>query len=278
MARSASGLRGASAEAYDMLTGRLSSVLSDGGSANGYDVARDLFGVAEVLRREPGLRRVLTDVSVGSQAKSGLVRRVFGESLGEGGLDVAATAAGQRWAAVRDLADTLEHLAVIAVVRAAEADGEADAVEEQLFTVERLVADNPSLRDALGDPARSVEDKQGLLRGLLEGKAARGTIQLVEQAVTGTHRTVGLAIEAYQRLAASERERVVALVRVARPLSDTESDRLKAALTRQYSRAVDLNVLVDPAVLGGVRVEVGDDVIDGTVSTRLDDARRKLAG
>jgi F-type H+-transporting ATPase subunit delta len=261
-----------------MLTGRLSSVLSDGGSANGYDVARDLFGVAEVLRGEPGLRRVLTDVSIGSEAKSGLVRQVFGDTLGEGGLDVAATAAGQRWAAVRDLADSLEHLAVIAVVRAAEADGEADAVEEQLFTVERLVADNPSLRDALGDPARSVEDKQGLLRGLLEGKAARGTIQLVEQAVTGTHRTVGLAIETYQRVAASERERVVALVRVARPLSDTESDRLKAALTRQYSRAVDLNVLVDPAVLGGVRVEVGDDVIDGTVSTRLDDARRKLAG
>ena len=158
------------------------------------------------------------------------------------------------------------------------AAGEADAVETQLFTVERLVADNPELRDALADPARSVEDKQQLLRGLLEGKAARGTIQLAEQAVTGTHRTVSLAIESYQQLAASERDRVVALVRVARPLSDTESERLKAALSRQYSRQVDLNVLVDPAVLGGVRVEVGDDVIDGTVSSRLDGARRKLAG
>jgi len=96
--------------------------------------------------------------------------------------------------------------------------------------------------------------------------------------VTGTHRTVGLAVEDYQRVAATERERLVALVRVARPLSETEADRLKGALTRQYSRQVDLNVLVDPEVLGGVRVEIGDDVIDGTVSSRLDEARRRLAG
>lgn len=277
MPSSASGLRGASAEAYDTLAGRLASALSSG-SANGYDVARDLFGVAAVLRSEPSLRRVLTDVSVGSSAKSGLVRQVFGGQLTDAALDIVAEAAAQRWAAVRDLGDSLEQLAVVAVVRAAEADGEADAVEEQLFVVERLVADNPGLRDALGDPARSVEEKQQLLRGLLEGKAARGTIQLVEQAVSGTHRTVGLAIEAYQRIAATERDRVVALVRVARPLTGTESDRLKAALTRQYSRQVDLNVLVDPSVLGGVRVEVGDDVIDGTVASRLDGARRKLAG
>ncbi len=273
---SPSGLRGTSAEAYDRLAGDLASTLS--GGANGYDVARDLFGVATVLRSEPGLRRVLTDVSVSSDAKAGLVRQVFSGSLGDGALGVAASAAGQRWASVRDLADSLERLAVVAVVRGAEADGEADALEEQLFTVERLVADNPGLRDALSDSSRTVADKQQLLRGLLEGKVARGTLQLAEQAVTGSHRTVGLAVEAYQKIAATERDRLVALVRVARPLSDTESDRLKAALTRQYSRQVDLNVLVDTSVLGGVRVEIGDDVIDGTVISRLDEARRRLAG
>ncbi len=276
MSSSASGLRGASAEAYDHLAGRLASALSAG--ADGYAVARDLFGVAAVLRGEPGLRRVLTDVSIGSQAKSGLVRQVFGDTLGDAALDVVADAAGERWASVRDLGDTLERLGVVGVVRGAEADGQADALEDELFTVGRMVVDNPSLRDALSDPARSVSDKQELLRGLLEGRAARGTVQLAEQAVTGTYRTVGLAIEAYQQLAASERDRLVALVRVARPLADSESERLAAALTRQYSRQVDLNVLVDPEVLGGVRVEIGDDVIDGTVASRLDGARRRLAG
>jgi F-type H+-transporting ATPase subunit delta len=169
-------------------------------------------------------------------------------------------------------------MGVVAVIRAADADGQADAVEHELFTVSRLVTDNPSLRDALSDPARDVPDKQQLIRTLLDDKAARGTIQLVEQAVTGTYRTIALAIEAYQKIAATERDRLVALVRVARPLSDQESQRLASALGHHYGRRVDLNELVDPEVLGGVRVEVGDDVIDGTVASRLEEARRRLAG
>lgn len=270
-------MRGSSTEALQQLMEELDSSLSQEPGA-GYDVAGDLFAVAALLRSEPSLRRPLTDVSVGAEAKAGLVRSVFNGKIGDRTLDLVATAAEQRWAAMRDLADTLERMGVVAVVRAADADGEADAVEHELFTVTRLVTDNPGLRDALSDPARSVEDKQGLLRSLLEDKVARGTIQLAEQAVTGTYRTVVLAIEDYQKIAATERDRLVALVRVARPLTDQESERLATALGHHYGRRVDLNELVDPQVLGGVRVEVGDDVIDGTVSSRLEEARRRLAG
>ena len=270
-------MRGVSAEAHEELMEELRSALSED-SAAGYDVAGDMFAVARVLRSEPALRRVLTDVSVGGEAKSGLVRNVFSGKLGDRSLELVASAAAKRWAAMRDLPDTLEQLGVVSVVRAAEAGDEADDVESQLFTVSRMVTDNPTLRDSLSDPARSVEDKQGLIRSLLEGRAARGTIQLVEQAAAGSYRTVVLAIEAYQKVAAEERDRMVALVRVARPLTDRESERLAAALGHQYGRRVDLNELVDPGVLGGVRVEVGDDVIDGTVVSRLDQARRMLAG
>ena len=270
-------MRGSSTEALEELMEELSSSLSQDAGA-GYDVAGDLFAVAGVLRSEPSLRRVLTDVSVGSEAKSGLVRTVFADKIGDLSLDLVAAAAGQRWAAMRDLGDTLERMGIVAVVRAADADGEADAVEHELFTVARLVSDNPSLRDSLSDPARSVEAKQQLVRSLLEGKVARGTIQLAEQAVAGTYRTVVLAIEAYQKIAATERDRLVALVRVARPLTEREAERLANALGHHYGRRVDLNELVDPHVLGGVRVEVGDDVIDGTVVSRLEEARRRLAG
>jgi F-type H+-transporting ATPase subunit delta len=167
---------------------------------------------------------------------------------------------------------------VVAVVRSAEQSGQADALEDQLFGFERLVTENPELRDALSDPARSVEDKRTLLRGLLEGKATPATLLLAEQAVAGSHRTVAVALEEYQKVAAAHRNRLVATVRVARELGEQDAQRLAGVLARQYDRPVHLNVVVDPEVVGGIRVEIGDDVIDGTVASRLDDARRRLAG
>ena len=87
-----------------------------------------------------------------------------------------------------------------------------------------------------------------------------------------------MALAAYQKVAAEVRGEEVATVRVARPLADAERDRLASALARTYGRDVHLNVIVDPEVIGGIRVEIGDDVIDGTVASRLDDAGRRLAG
>jgi F-type H+-transporting ATPase subunit delta len=269
-------MRGASAESLDALTDALGAAV-DGG-ADPTRTADDLFGVSDVLRREPSLRRVVTDVSVSAQAKADLVRQVFGGRLSDASVDLVATAAGRRWAATRDLGDALEQLGVVAVVRGAEQDGEADALESELFALEQLVGDDPRLRDALSDPARSVDDKRALVRRLLDGRVTDATLRLAEQSIAGTHRTVALALEAYQRVAAEHRHRLVATVRVARELEDEDAGRLVRVLADQYGRPVHLNVVVDPEVIGGVMVEIGDDVIDGTISSRLDEARRKLAG
>lgn len=269
-------MRGASADSLATLTEGLGSAVAGGADAD--RIADDLFGVAEILRAEPSLRRVLTDVSVSGEAKADLVRGIFGEQLAPASLDLVAQAAGRRWAATRDLGDALEHLGVVAVVRGADDAGHADALEGELFGFAQMVSGNPGLRDALSDPARSVEDKRALLRGLLEGRATAATIKLAEQSVAGTHRTVSVALEEYQKVAAEQRNRLVAVVRVARELDGQEAQRLQGALAKQYGRPVHLNVVVDPHVIGGVRVEIGDDVIDGTVASRLDEARRKLAG
>jgi F-type H+-transporting ATPase subunit delta len=241
-------------------------------------MADDLFGVAGVLRREASLRRTLTDASLPAEPKVGLVRQIFGEALAENSLDLVATAVSRRWAAPRDLADALEYVGVVCVVKAAELRGEADVLEDQLFGYGRMVADNPELRDALSDPARSTADKRALLQELLGDRATSGTLRLAQQSVAGSHRTVALAVEAYQKIVADHRERLVATVRVARELSDEEAGRLARALERQYGLPVHLNMMIDREVIGGIRVEIGDDVIDGTVSSRLDDARRRLAG
>jgi F-type H+-transporting ATPase subunit delta len=287
-----SDLRGASAESLEALVGDLERALSGsfvgrlvdkvrGSSEVRVDaerVADDLFGVAALLGDEPGLRRTLTDLSLPADAKAGLVHQVFGGKLDHASVDVLASAAGRRWASTRDLGDALEHLGVIAVVKAADAAGEGDRLEDDLFGFGRLVSTNPELRDALSDPSRSVADKRQLLRGLLEGKVTAGTLTLAEQSVSGFHRTVAVAVDEYQKIAAEQRQRMVALVRVAQPLGAGEAERLVRALSRQYDRPIHLNVVVDPGVIGGIRVEVGDDVIDGTVASRLDDARRRLAG
>ena len=284
-------MRGASADSLAALTdelgqtrgllSRLTAIVTGGGEGDGPDGGRtadDLFGVAAVLRREPALRRTLTDGSLPSKPKVGLARQVFGGSLASASLDLVSSAVSRSWTAPRDLADALEHLGVVAVVKGAEQRDEADALESELFTFGRIVADNADLRDALADPTRSVEDKQALVGRLLEGRATAATVRLAQQSVSGTYRTVALAVEDYQKITAEHRERLVATVRVAHELSEADERRLAEALAGQYGRPVHLNTLVDHDVIGGMRVEIGDDVIDGTVSNRLDEARRRLAG
>lgn len=265
--------RGASAEAVATLTDDLSARVS--GGADAARIGGDLFSVAAVLRGEPGLRRTATDASLAAEAKKGLVRQLLSGKVDDGALALVASAVERRWTKARDLADALEHLGVVAVVSAA---GDAGRLADELFAVAQLVKDNPELRDALSDPSRSAEDKRGLVHALLEGRTLPATSTLVAQALAGSYRTVGVALAAYQQVAAEVHGQGVATVRVARPLAEAERRRLAETLSRQHGREVHLNVVVEPGLIGGVRVEIGDDVIDGTVLSRLDEAKRALAG
>jgi F-type H+-transporting ATPase subunit delta len=232
--------------------------------------------VGVLLRSEPGLRRVVTDVSTDASAKSGLVRQILEDKVSEAALELVADAVERRWTRTRDLADALEHLGVVAVVESAGDD--ASRLSDELFAVSGLIDAQPDLRTALSDPARSSTDKGRLLTQILDGRTLPATQRLAQQALAGSHRSVTAAIEDYQRIAAEAYGQRVAEVRVAQELSAAETERLQSALSNQYGRTVHLNVVVDPEVLGGMRVEIGDDVIDGTVSGKLDEARRRLAG
>ena len=203
-----------------------------------------------------------------------LLATVFGAHLQAAG-DLVAAAGEQRWGSSTDLPDALERLGVIAIVQAAGDDG--DRVERELFSFGRTVTESADLRDALSEPSRSIADKQALIRSLLEPTAAPATVRLAQETVTGARRTVSAAVEDLIEITAEARSRDVATVRTAHELSDQQLERLAAALGRQSGRDVQVNVVVDPDVLGGVRVEIGDDVIDGTIASRLDDAR-PLAG
>jgi F-type H+-transporting ATPase subunit delta len=264
-------LRGASLEARDELAGRLSQASGDTSA-----LGEELFGAAALLRGEAAVRRILTDASIEADAKAGLAGNVFGHAVSEDTLGLVQEAVRRRWTSPRDLADVLEHLGVVATVRSAGDEG--GRVSDQLFDVRQVVDGHADLRSALSDPARSAADKAGLLKQLLEGKVSKATLLLVDQAVSGSHGNIDRGLEDFQHIAAEAKQEKIATIHTARSLSDEERERLVNALSQQYDTSVHLQVVVDPSVVGGLRVEIGDDVIDGTVSGRLEDAQRKLAG
>ena len=267
---------GSSGASIARLTDELVAAISGGG--DGAALGDDLLAAAEVLRGQVALRRAMTDPSTEAAAKAGLARSVFGSHLGAAAVDLVASAASARWGSSRDVAEALEQIGVIAIVRGADGAGDGDRLESELFSFGRAVIENPDLRGALSDPARSVADKQALVSTLLAGKASDATVRLAREALSGTHGTVTSAIDEYCRAAASARQRLVATVRVAHPLTGEQSTRLATALGREHARPVHLNMVVDPDVVGGIHVEIGDHVVDGSISTRVDDARRQVAG
>lgn len=267
-------LRRASADSLAELSAELDDALRAGSHAE--KVAGELFTISSLLRAEPSLRRVATDASLPPEAKQGMVKQVFGGKVDDVTMSLLVSAAARRWTATRDLSDALERLSEVTLVRSV--GDQAGRLADEIFALGQLVTANPDLRDALSNPARSAADKGALVDTLLDGKVLPATATLVKQALAGTYRTMTSALENYRRVAASVQGEGVATVHVVHSLSDAERARLGKALSAQYGREIHLNEIVDPTVVGGMRVEIGDDVFDATVSSRLDDARRKLVG
>lgn len=238
-----------------------------------------LFGVTALLDEEAALRRALTDPARAADERTGLADGLLSDRIGGDTRAVVTTAVKAGWARTRDLADALEHAGILAIIRSAEITGRLDDLEDELFRFARLIEGDPRLGQALTSRTVAAERRVELARGLLADKAQSATVRLVEQAVAAP-RGLALteALDHYGKLAAAWRDRLVATVRTAVPLDETDRDRLARTLSRQYGHDIHLNVLLDPEVIGGLRVELGDEVIDGTIAGRLDDARRRLAG
>ncbi len=255
----------------------LEAALEGGADATG--LAEDLLGAVGAIDGNATLRRALGDPSREAEAKRGLATTLFRGKVGDPAVEVLGELAAQRWAGERDLSDTIETLGVEALLASAEAAGRLETLEDELFRFERTVAGSPGLRDAVTNRQGDPVAKATLVATLLEGKAAPETVRLARQAVLAPRgRRFDRTVEEYLDLAAARRERLTAVVTTAVPLGEQDRSRLEAALQRIYSTPVQLQVVVDPSVVGGLRVRVGDEVIDGTVSRRIEDARRHFAG
>ncbi|WP_280235797.1 F0F1 ATP synthase subunit delta [Nocardia cyriacigeorgica] len=237
----------------------------------------ELFAVVAVLDDQRSLRVALADVSVPGSARAELSERVFGGKVSAATLAVLTTAVAQDWSRTADLVDTLVLLGQEALLESAADSGRLDAVEDELFRLGRIVADNPDLEQALSDRAKPSSARRELIARLLTGKAEPITVTLAEQAVTRQKTGIGVAFDELSDLAASRRDQIVAHVRAAIALTAPQRERLAASLQRIYGKPVTVHVQVDASLLSGLVVRVGDDVIDGSAVGRLERLRRELA-
>jgi F-type H+-transporting ATPase subunit delta len=243
------------------------------------ELGAELFSVVRLLDQEPGLRRTLGDSSAEPSRRADLLTRLLSGKVSDQALQVLVAAVGDRWSTPRELVDGLDELGRTALLVHAERENRLDAVEDELFRFGRIVAADSELERALTDRTAPADAKRSLLQTLLGDKVDAVTVELVEQLVTTPRgRSVISGLDELAAAAAQRRERSVAYVVAPVPLTEQQEERLADTLTRIYSRPIALHVEVDPDVQGGLVIKVGDEVIDGSVTGRLDELRRRLAG
>ncbi|MFN2542977.1 MAG: F0F1 ATP synthase subunit delta [Actinomycetota bacterium] len=252
----------------ELVSQRVEEVLAQSGDAV-QRVADEAPAFAGLLRRERRLRAALTEISVGTEGKRELLRSLFADRVAPQTLEAIGALLGP----LLD-PDQLERaaadLAVRAILAAAEQNGSLEDVEDELFRFSRIIDSTPSLRAALTDPRFGPDARTAVVGDLLAGRARPETARLAAFVVgTGLERDPGRALEELAELAAARRGRVVVEARTAVPIDVHRQARLEEALTRAVGRRVDLEVVVDPDVVGGVVARVGDEIIDGSVRRKL---------
>lgn len=245
-------------------------------AATGVDlvVARELFEAARALGETPQLSGALAAAAAPVAARQKIVADVFGGCAPATVVLLNAVAA-QRWSSAADLVEGIEELAI----RAASIAEPGTDVAAELFEVSRTVAANSELELALGSRLGDASAKGTLVESLLGGRASAATTLIASSLVRQLRdRRVRTLLTWAKELVAEQRGRIIGTVHSAVALSDAQVTRLAASLGQRYGGQVELNVVVAPSVVGGLRVEIGDDVIDATVSSRLSDLRQRLAG
>ncbi|MGA7204426.1 MAG: F0F1 ATP synthase subunit delta [Specibacter sp.] len=254
-------------------------------------LAQDLFSILTVLDGSAGLRRSLTDPSRKGAEKSALVTSLVKGKVSAEAEAIVGRLAAARWSDARDIGDALETLAATVVIAVAEhrnasassgysvsGVGALEGLESDLFSFDQAVVSSHEVQHALVEPQASESAKVDLALKLVPGACEEAKV-LIRQAVVHPRglKTTKL-IERFAVMAAARQQRWIANVTVSRPLEQGQIDRLQRGLNSLYGRELKFNISVEPSLIGGVRVRVGDEVVDASVLSRLGELRRQLAG
>ncbi len=277
--RATARLRSASRESLAALVERFDEVTAGLGPDQLSSVANDLASVAKLLARESILTRHLADPADNPSPKVGLLETLLEGKVGDTALEVLKAAVSGRWSTDANLVDAVEHVARLALLVRAEREDQAGEVEEQLFRFGRILDAQPRLGTLLSDHTAPVAGRVKLLNDVLESGSGVNptTAQLLSQTIELLRgERADDAVIDLAELAVARRGEVVAHVGAAAALSDAQRTRLTEVLTRIYGHPVSVQLHINPHLLGGLNIAVGDEIIDGTLSSKLAAAETKL--
>lgn len=246
-------------------------------AAHSYAVMNELLQVSDALAANKSLLVTLVDNGIASQAKTAIAKDVFANQISQGAFSVLDNAVALRWLSGKDLQIAISDAAARCAFAAAENEGVLDRIEDEIFAFERIVASNGDLELLLSNPNAQSEARSTLIKDLVAQKFHQVSLSLVIRAANSASASLLKELANLQKLAADRRSKVLAEVKTAIALDANQEQRLTAALERIYNRKIRLQKVVDQRVVGGVSVRVGDELIDGTVASRLAQLSKQLA-
>ncbi len=271
-------LGGSSRQSLVAARSALDASVKGASAASASELSSHLFLAAEVIAGNTSLRRAITDPARDNAAKAALVKDLFSKSTGTLAVSLLSELSGLRWSATKDLVYATEQLAIEAEASAANIAGELDRVEDEFFETSRLVADNFELRKALVSVG-STAAKSALIADVLGKKASASTVKIASALVASLRgRSIEAAFADYLFGLANRRNRLIAVVRTATALTDSQASRLATTLEKKVGQPIRINVQIDPTILGGVSIKFADELVDGSVVNRLAKAGRALVG
>ncbi len=238
------------------------------------ELGEQLLAAARAVASSRQLLTILVDPGVPADQRAALAQRAVGGRLGLQARNLLGVLAGGRWSEADDLVSAIEEVGFRALASTQESEG----LEAELFTVRRAIGSDGRLELALGSQVSPVAARLGLVDSLLRNAspATRSVVRHVVELPRG--RKPVEALDAAQAVVADARGRLVAVVQTARPLSAAQANAVAERLEAAYGRKIALDQVIEPDLVAGLRITIGNDVIDGTVRARLDDLRLRLAG
>ena len=235
---------------------------------------QQLLSASQTVEGSSHLRAALADDAAEADDRVSIVRALFGKYTKPAQAVLESLASG-RWSSADDLVGAIELLGIRAVAASAPVSA---SINDELFTFLTAVTSNADLELALGSKLGSAESRVALVSRLLAGKASSHTLAIVTALIAQPRgRRIAELIRSASAIVAEQSGSTVATVTVAVPLTAAQRERLEKSLSGQYDRTIRINEVVDQSILGGMRVHIGDEIIDGTIANRITDLRLRLA-